>query len=72
MKIALPFISLALVACASGSVWKKPGSTSDQFYMEQGQCSAQANSISNPGIGQASSVYEACMRGKGWKKAPKE
>lgn len=61
-------IVLALTACATepDRTWQKPGASSTDFAMDQGQCQAQAFSVAPPATTQAVIVYTACMRGKGW------
>lgn len=62
-------IAFALAGCANGpSVWTKPGgNTPQEFTVDSGQCSAQANSGSPSMIArQMQAIYEGCMQGKGW------
>jgi hypothetical protein len=59
---------LMLAGCGAptSSYWQKAGASSQDFYAEQGQCEAQAYTISRPLEGQIERAYHACMRGKGW------
>jgi hypothetical protein len=56
-----------LAGCASTErVWVKPGSTEQDFYMDKGQCQAQAFGAPGMYTMQVAMVYNACMRGRGW------
>lgn len=56
---------LLLTACATRKVWTKDGADDRDFQIDQGQCQAQA--LSAPNALNEGGVYQACMRGKGWK-----
>ena len=70
MKWSLIFLLLFwLVGCATTEtqrVWVKPGASQQDFYMDSGQCKAQA--FSAPGMPplQVAIIYNTCMQGKGW------
>ena len=59
---------LLLAGCASEYVWVKPGSSQQDFYMDQGQCRAQAFSVPAAPAWQIAVIYNNCMQGKGWYK----
>jgi hypothetical protein len=56
---------LPLLLCGCGT-WNKPGGTAEQFYMDRGQCNAQAFSASGGGDFQQPIIFNSCMQGKGW------
>lgn len=65
MRIVL--LVLLLAGCATTEhVWVKPGASDQDFYMDRGQCQAQA--FGTPGMYtmQIALVFSACMQGKGW------
>lgn len=71
MKLATIVIALLLlVGCESMKpkeyVWEKPGSTQQDFYMDAGQCKAQAASVPGMVLMQVAIVYSNCMAGRGW------
>jgi hypothetical protein len=67
MRVALLAAVLALAGCATTeSVWMKSGATQQDFYMDRGQCQAQAFGVSNAPLMQVAIVFNACMQGKGW------
>ncbi|TAM17607.1 MAG: hypothetical protein EPN62_19910 [Candidimonas sp.] len=69
MKRTLIIIAVSLLAgCAAPMVWNKDGATQQDFYMESGQCKAQAFSIAGAPIMQIAIVYNSCMEGHGWYK----
>lgn len=60
-------ICLLLTGCATTErVWVRPGATDQEFYMDRGQCQAQA--FGTPGMYtfQVAMVFQSCMAGKGW------
>lgn len=64
-------ISLVLLVLLSGcqtteSVWVKPGASQQDFYMDAGQCRAQAFSVASGNMMQIAIVYNSCMQGRGW------
>lgn len=61
-----------LSGCATKDewAWNKSGSTQQTFYMEDGQCRAQAFSVAGGALLQVALVYDSCMQGKGWYKVP--
>lgn len=66
--------ALILAGCATHKndfVWMRDGSTDQEFYQDQGQCRAQAFSVPGAPPMQVIMVYDGCMSGKGWYKAPK-
>ena len=60
-------VVLLLAACASqpDRTWQRAGASQQDFYMESGQCRAQAISVTGPLMQQAV-VYSSCLQGKGW------
>lgn len=64
------FIALSLLiltSCATTeSVWVKPGASEQDFYMDQGQCRAQAFGVPGMNTMQVAMVYSSCMQGRGW------
>ena len=66
------FLFLAVAVCLVGcgtmqpKKWYKDGSTEQDFYMDQGQCKAQAFGVSGVSMLQAAMVYNSCLQGKGW------
>lgn len=66
--------ALALLGCAAllagcattETVWVRNGATQQDFYMDRGQCQAQAFSPGNVSMMQAALVMNGCMQGKGW------
>lgn len=57
----------AIAGCATTErVWMREGSTDQEFYMDRGQCQAQAFGIPGVTTFQAALVFTSCMRGKGW------
>jgi hypothetical protein len=67
-QIAMVVTVLMLGACAQMPIpmFVRDGATEKEFYMEQGQCEAQAYGVPRPLSGQIQAVFDACMRGKGW------
>lgn len=66
--ILIAIITAILGSCATKeSVWVKPNSTNNEFYMDQGQCNSQALSgtggVFNMGTAM---IFNTCMQGKGW------
>lgn len=62
---AFLFAAVLLAGCATTEdVWV---GGSGNFDMDQGQCHAQAFSVPGAPLMQISLVYNACMRGKGWR-----
>ena len=61
-------MAVMLYACASqpSTYWEKQGATSQDFYIDQAQCNAQAFSIPNANYIQVAIVQNQCLRGKGW------
>lgn len=56
-----------LVGCATNDkAWTKPGSTEQDFYIDTGQCRAQAYSVPGTPPMQLALIFESCMQGKGW------
>lgn len=61
------FVLLLLGGCATTErVWVKNGASDQDFYMDRGQCQAQA--FGSPGMYtmQVAIVFSGCMQGKGW------
>lgn len=46
--------------------WYKAGASSQDFYQDDGQCKAQAFSVTGGNMMQVAIVHNSCMRGKGW------
>jgi uncharacterized protein YceK len=75
MKALLIAFAVVLSGCSAISAatrpasYGKPNTTSADFDADKGQCSAQAYSISNPYPGQIMQVFDACMKGKGWRRS---
>lgn len=72
MKIAV--LSLFVLAgCAANQnwAWDKPNSSEQEFYMDHGQCRAQAFGVPGVSLMQAALVLDGCMNGKGWRRVPK-
>lgn len=60
-------VLMLLAGCATTErVWVKNGASEQDFYMDQGQCRAQA--FGTPGMYtmQVALVYNSCMQGRGW------
>ena len=66
MRTAL-VAALGLVLAGCGQmVWVKPGASNQDFYMDRGQCQAQAFGVPGASNLQIALVYNSCMQGKGW------
>lgn len=65
-KLLFPTILLLAFGCAPQKQWYKDGTTPQDFSMDQGQCKAQAFSISGGNMMQIAIVFNSCMQGKGW------
>jgi hypothetical protein len=60
-------VLLLLAGCATThNAWFKDGATQQDFYMDQGQCKAQAFSAPGMPMMQVGLVFNSCMQGKGW------
>lgn len=61
-------VVLLLAGCASTErFWERPGASQQDFYMDRGQCQAQAfGAPYGPASLQAAMVFTGCMQGKGW------
>ena len=70
--VSAALCAFVLAGCATQQrmVWTRPGSTQQEFYMENGQCRAQAFSGTGVPLMQAVVIFESCMQGKGWYKVP--
>ncbi len=69
MRVALVLALLA--GCATPDLrWYRDGSTQKEFNVDSGQCRAQAFSVPLGSALQQIIVFEGCMEGKGWYKAP--
>lgn len=67
MRIIVLSAVLALSGCATTeTVWVRDGASSQDFYMDRGQCQAQAFSVPNAPLMQTAIVFNGCMQGKGW------
>jgi hypothetical protein len=62
--VVVSLVTAALAGCTT--LWEREGSGEKEFYMDQGQCEAQAGM--SPAPLQRAIVFEACLRGKGWRK----
>jgi hypothetical protein len=61
---------LVLAACQNqATTWQRDGATQQDFYMDQGQCKAQAFGVASGNMMQMAMVLNACMQGKGWYRA---
>lgn len=70
LRYLLP-VFLALAGCSTTEpMWSRDGADQKQFYMETGQCEAQARSAGASGYNasayEVTKIFQACMRGKGW------
>ena len=69
-KLLFALLVIGLSGCESMKqpeyVWKKPGSTYDDFNMDTAQCKAQAAGVAGMVLMQVVIVYSNCMAGKGW------
>lgn len=68
MKRAAVLLLIALAGCATPRHWARADATTDDFYRDDGQCKAQAFAVPGAPLIQAAMVYNACMRGKGWRR----
>jgi hypothetical protein len=67
LSAVLLLAPLLLVACQNqGTTWEREGATQQDFYMDQGQCKAQAFGLPGGNMMQMAMVMNACMQGKGW------
>ena len=67
MKKLYFLMILFLSGCATTeTVWVKPGSTEQDFYIDSSQCKAQGASIAGVSLYQLVFVYQNCMAGRGW------
>jgi hypothetical protein len=58
---------LLLAACQNqGTTWQRDGATQQDFYMNQGQCKAQAFGLPGGNMMQMAIVMGSCMQGRGW------
>lgn len=66
-------LACVLTGCAAPqeTAWDKPGSSQQEFNMDQGQCHAQAFQVPGASAMQIALVYNSCMRGKGYSLVPK-
>lgn len=67
MKKILLVATLLVAGCATTeTVWVKPGSSNQDFYIDSSQCKAQGASVPMVSMFQLVMVYQNCMGGKGW------
>jgi hypothetical protein len=66
IAILTPMLLLAACAAQSQRHWYKEGATTQEFYMDQGQCKAQAFGVPGASLLQVAIVLNSCMQGKGW------
>jgi hypothetical protein len=65
--LTLALIGVSIAACAQPTrTWYRPGATQQDFYMDQGQCKAQAFSVPGGSLLQVALILNSCMQGKGW------
>lgn len=58
---------LLLAGCATTEdVWVQQGASDQQFYMDRGQCQAQAFGAPGMQALQVALIFNGCMQGKGW------
>ena len=63
---ALTVLVVLLAGCSTtSSSWVNPQKPDAVFYMDEGQCQAQALAAPVAAYSQGA-VFDACMRGKGW------
>ena len=68
------FLPVCLAGFVSGCqttpnwYWEKHGASQQDFYVDSGQCRAQAASVPGMALLQVVIVYESCLAGKGWYK----
>lgn len=66
MKLICLFV-LLLAGCATTErVWVKDGASQQDFYMDRGQCQAQAFGAPGMNTLQVSLIFNGCMQGHGW------
>jgi hypothetical protein len=66
MKYALLLTAALLSACATQQpTWNRAGASQQDWYMESGQCRAQAMGVYAPLVQQVV-LYQSCLQGKGW------
>jgi hypothetical protein len=67
-KFFLVVATCALLGCAAQTerVWQKPNSSQQDFYVDSGQCRAQAYGAPGMPLFQVVMIFESCMAGKGW------
>lgn len=67
MRMPLAIACAVLAGCATTeTVWVKPGASQQDFYMDRGQCQAQAFGPGNVNLMQAAIIMSGCLQGKGW------
>jgi hypothetical protein len=60
-------VLLTLCGCATTErVWVRQGATEQDFYVDRGQCQAQAFGAPGMYTMQVAMVFSSCMQGKGW------
>ena len=59
-------VALLLAGCMTPPTWHKSGSSQSDFYVDRGQCNAQAYSVPGMQYMQVGIVFNSCMQGKGW------
>jgi len=67
-KLFLLFVLISLTSCVSSPKysWEKQNATQHDWYIDQGQCGAQADSVPGMRLAQVVRVFESCLQGKGW------
>jgi hypothetical protein len=61
------FVLLLLAGCATTeTVWVKHGASENEFYVDRGQCQAQAFGAPGMYTMQVALIFNSCMQGKGW------
>jgi hypothetical protein len=59
--------AVAIAGCATTErVWMRAGASQQDFYMDKGQCQAQAFGVPGMNTFQVAMVFNSCMQGKGW------
>lgn len=67
MRLLSLSIACVLAGCATTeTVWRKAGITNEDWYIDSGQCKAQAFSVPGAPMMQIALVYNSCLQGKGW------
>jgi hypothetical protein len=65
LRVVALAVMAALTACQAQKTWYREGATQQDFYVDQGQCKAQAFSGA-ASMMQAALVFSSCMQGHGW------